>query len=84
MTFTAIVLVCTMIDSKPAEQQRCIQLHDAEGPHQTMQGCVARVAEIATSREVIGAAGYMLAASLQYGGPVGVRGGCAPTRGTSA
>ena len=84
MTFTAIVLVCTMIDSKPAEQQRCLQLTDTKGPHETMQGCVARVAEIASTREVVGAAGLLLATSLQYGGPVGVRGGCAPTRGTSA
>mgnify|MGYP003636056687 CR=1 FL=1 len=70
MTFTAIVLVCTMIDSKPAEQQRCLQLTDTKGPHQTMQGCVARVAEIASTREVVGAAGLLLATSLQYGGPV--------------
>jgi len=84
MTFTAVVLVCTMMADKPLTEQSCIQLTDSKGPHQTMQACTRRVAEIAMTREVIGAASYMLATTLKYGGPVNVRGGCAPSKGRSA
>lgn len=76
MTFIAIVLVCTMIESKPIEQQRCLEMSDSLGPYTTMDACQARVKAMATNRDVIGAAGFLLATSLNYKGSVSVRGGC--------